>query len=202
MDHHWLLTWSTYGTWVPRSGGGGGGGGRDPAGGEPRESGNGDPLPPRPDPRERAAAARYMLAEPPARFDGRDAGIVVADFRQTAAIRRWRIYAGAVTAEQVHLVVGVGEDPPASSLLRDFKSYASRALNLDRGYRRRWWTRSGSTRPLRTEGHLAAAVDWVRGRPDALARIEDTGDPPAPADTPRNADRADVRIDAGASRHG
>ena len=82
----------------------------------------------------------------------------------------------------MQLVVAVSGDPPATSLLRDFKAYASRALNVDRGYRRRWWTRSGVTKPLRNEGQVLAAMRQVCALPDALARIEDTGEPGADAE--------------------
>ena len=180
MEHYWLLTWSTYGTWVPLAARASSERVSVPGGAAER---GGPQARPFVDPRERAAAARRMLVEPPASFSARDAEIVVAEFRETARIRRWRIFAGGVTPTRVHLVVGVADDPPASTLLRDFKAYASRALNADRGYRRRWWTRSGATRPLRVEAHILAAIEWVQKRPDCLARIADTGEPreaPAP----------------------
>ncbi|MDA1003587.1 MAG: hypothetical protein O3B31_09625 [Chloroflexi bacterium] len=182
MEHCWLLTWSTYGTWVPDAARGGTG--EVAAAGRRAARGHGTAeMPERSfvDPRERAAAARRMLAEPPASFSRRDAEMVVVEFRETARIRRWRIFAGAVTPTRVHLVVGVADDPPASGLLRDFKSYASRALNADRGFRRRWWTRSGSTRPLRVEGQILAAIEWVQKCPETIARIADTGEPQEPA---------------------
>lgn len=134
-----------------------------------------------------------MLAEPPVSFAQRDAEMVATEFRETARIRRWRIFAGAITPTRVHLVVAVAGDPPASSLLRDFKAYASRALNSDRGFRRRWWTRSGSTRPLRAEGPSLAAIEWVQKCPDAIARISDTGEPrEAPSDAPAATDQSGV----------
>lgn len=53
-------------------------------------------------------------------------------------------------ANHVHLIVGVPGDPDPATLLRDFKSYASRALNLNSGDSRppsgTWWTEQGAKR--------------------------------------------------------
>ena len=61
----------------------------------------------------------------------------------------------------VHLVVGVPGDPEPDTLLRDFKSYASRALNhrWPKPASGTWWTQSGSTRKL---ADMPAAVRYAQ----------------------------------------
>src|SRR5262249_59868045 len=70
-------------------------------------------------------------------------------------------------ANHVHLVVGV---PGPSALLRDFKSYASRALNLrDRvSVRPRWWTERGSKRKIADWDTLETVLRYVREQAYAL----------------------------------
>jgi REP element-mobilizing transposase RayT len=168
-EHHWLLTWSTYGTWVPE-------GHRDASvAGRLVDGRIARPPGPRAEgavQRERAAAARRLLREPPVWFGRHDAEVIVGSFRETAAHHAWSLLAAAVMPNHVHIVVGVAGDPAPSTLVRDFKAYASRALNRDRGYepgvRGRWWTRSAATRPLRDAKQLAAAIDYVSAQPDRL----------------------------------
>jgi REP element-mobilizing transposase RayT len=170
MDqHHWLLTWSTYGTWVPE-------GHRDGAVGrlvDGRVAAPDGGRAERAVQLERAAAARRLLRTPPVWLTEHDADLILASFRDTAAHHAWMLHAAAAMPNHVHIVVGVGGDPAPSTLVRDFKSYASRALNRDRGFepgvRGQWWTRSAATRPLRDERQVAAAVDYVRRQPERLA---------------------------------
>jgi len=63
----------------------------------------------------------------------------------------------------VHLVVGVPEDPQPSSILGDFKSYASRALNqhISESQARRWWTESGSKHKLPNQWAVLASIRYV-----------------------------------------
>jgi hypothetical protein len=73
-------------------------------------------------------------------------------------------------ANHVHLVVGVPGDPDPSALLRDFKSYASRALNLrDRvSVKPRWWTEQGSKRKIADWDNLETVLRYVREQAYAL----------------------------------
>jgi REP element-mobilizing transposase RayT len=169
-QRHWLLTWSTYGTWVPEGEREGAGSGRLVAG---RVAGPAAGRAYWDEQRERAAAARRLLREPPVWLTRHDAELILESFRDTAAHHDWVLYAVAVMPNHLHIVVSVAGDPDPSTLVRDFKAYASRALNQDRGYepgvRGRWWTRSAATRPLRLEAHVAGAVDYVRKQQDCLA---------------------------------
>jgi REP element-mobilizing transposase RayT len=69
----------------------------------------------------------------------------------------------AVTRTHVHLVVRVEGDPDGADLVRDFKSYAARRLNAGWGRPANgsWWSESGSRRPLKGDGNVAAAVEYV-----------------------------------------
>jgi REP element-mobilizing transposase RayT len=83
--------------------------------------------------------------------------LVLNAIRETCAFRRWTLLAAHVRSAHVHLVVdGTIE---ASSAIRDFKSYASRALNGE-GVRRRW-ARGGNARMLRDSQAVRAAVRYV-----------------------------------------
>jgi len=53
-------------------------------------------------------------------------------------------------------------------VLRDLKRYGSRALNQQHGHPQRWWTKSGSRRPLRAEPNVLAAIRYVRDQPQPL----------------------------------
>jgi hypothetical protein len=86
----------------------------------------------------------------------------VAQFQETVSVRWWRLLAVAIMRTHVHLVVNAGETAP-DILLRDFKSYGSRALNLkwSKPESGTWWTESGSRRRLRDEHAVRAAVRYV-----------------------------------------
>jgi REP element-mobilizing transposase RayT len=184
MDRHWLLTWTTYGSWLP--------GDRRGFVGQLRDA-TGLPyihnLPHTPCDADMPAlegAMRAAMKGAPIRLGPAQAEALVAQFRETAAYRGWLLLAGAVMANHVHLVVGVPGDPDPEKLLHDFKSYASRTLNRlgSRPVNGTWWTESGSKRKLRD---VLAAVEYVRNqeRPlviwvneEALDRGVDTPRPP------------------------
>ena len=70
-----------------------------------------------------------------ARLDFGQACTVLAAMRETCGFRGWTLLAAHVRSTHVHVVVdGI---TATSAVLRDFKAYASRALNRD-GVRRRW----------------------------------------------------------------
>ncbi|SFI46576.1 hypothetical protein SAMN05421753_10997 [Planctomicrobium piriforme] len=71
----------------------------------------------------------------------------------------------------VHLVVDLREECPDKGLA-DLKAYGSRAFNNTFGKLAsgRWWTEKGSTRFLKDEEALHAAMDYVLHRqPNPLA---------------------------------
>ena len=90
----------------------------------------------------------------------------ITALRAQAEFRKHRLFAAAVMANHVHLVVGVVGDPEPEWLLGDFKAYASRALNLRWPKPRNgtWWTRSGSKQKLPDEPAVIAAVRYVESQ--------------------------------------
>jgi REP element-mobilizing transposase RayT len=163
----WLLTNTTYGTWLPG----------DPRGsvtsvrdlrpgdkptpfrfehdlpGEPWE----DPIP------GLYRSALEQLKGPPIYLDREKADIVLTQFLETAAYRGWTPQAIAIMANHFHLVVLVADDPEPSKILADFKAYGSRALNARYGKppSETWWTGKGSRRKLPDERALVCAIRYV-----------------------------------------
>ena len=96
------------------------------------------------------------------------AGQVLASFLETANIQEWWIGAIAVMANHVHLVVTVGGDPEPGLLIRRFKNFCSRSLNIYWG-KQDWWTASGSNRQLSDQNAINAAMQYVIEQFEALA---------------------------------
>jgi REP element-mobilizing transposase RayT len=71
--------------------------------------------------------------------------------------------AAAVMRNHVHLVIVADDGIEPATMLRDFKSYGSRKLNLrwPRPASGTWWTESGSRRRLPDENAIRAAVRYV-----------------------------------------
>jgi REP element-mobilizing transposase RayT len=110
------------------------------------------------------------LSGDPVRLTRALAEVVRRQFEETARIRGWQLLAGAIMANHIHLVVGVPGDPDPSALIRDFKSYASRALNhRDRvAARPSWWTEQGSKRKIADWDTLETVLRYVREQVYAL----------------------------------
>ena len=152
-DRYWLLTWTTYATWLPGDDRGSVVDNR-----RHRQNTPGTPyLAAQSAIHRRAVAAQ---AGAPVYLTADQAAVVLTQFQNTAAYRGWSLRAAAVMRNHVHLVVGVPGDPEPDTLLRDFKSYASRALNgrWPKPASGTWWTQSGSTRKL---SDVPAAVGYV-----------------------------------------
>ena len=162
MDRFWLLTSTTYGTWLPG----------DERGSVSRSfTDTGDrcydniPLtdPTKPARGLRKAAAMQQKAAS-LLLTKAQADVLAQQFKETAEYRGWRLATLAVMRNHIHLIVGVYGDPDSQSLLACFKSYGSRALNKSWGKpaSERWWTRSGSTRKLPSEEAVLAAIRYVQ----------------------------------------
>ena len=162
MDRCWLLTWTTYGSWLP---------GDHRGFVSTQRNDNGLPyihnLPGTPcdaDVPRLEKAMRAAMCGPPIRLTHDQAKTVAAQFQETASYRDWLLLAVSVMANHVHIVVGVTGDPEPDKLLHDFKSYASRSLNRScpRPVNGTWWTESGSKRKLRDEEAIRDAVNYIR----------------------------------------
>ena len=147
----YLLTWTTYGAWLPG----------DARGWvDKHDAGAGVPYQ-HPD-AGRQAAARARMSESAVRLSRRARDAVDAAIRETCAYRGWPVHALAVRSNHVHAVVTAGGVEPGWAR-KALKSYGSRALNrlYPTPRRRHWWTQGGSDRYLNDERSLGAAVRYV-----------------------------------------
>ncbi len=165
MRCYWLITWRTYGTWLP------GEAGfvsefRDRGGrkvllntpGEPTADAN---------PKLAAYSARIMDEEA-VHLTPALAKAVADQLRETARIRQWQLLALAVLTTHVHVVIGVPEDLNPERALADFKAWCTRRLNQQVGPRKHWWVQSGSIRKKATPTRIRGAVEYVRDQEHPL----------------------------------
>lgn len=172
---YWLLTCSTYGTWLPGDPRGSVTSVRDVRPGEApspsrrEHSVYGEPF--EPPNRHLHGSAGLLLSAPPVLLTTEQAKIVVRQFADTAEYRGWKLLAAAVMANHFHVVLGVHAETEPRKLLTDLKAYASRGLNeTTTRTNNKWWTRNGSRRRILDQAALDAAINYVlRKQPNPLA---------------------------------
>jgi REP element-mobilizing transposase RayT len=159
---YWLLTWTTYGTWLP---------GEERGFVSPVRASSGDKWKSRnelgtPYSRsmpglKRASQSRLKCA--PIYLDIEKSQVIFKQFQETAEYRGWHLEAVAIMANHVHLVVSLDVDVAPDVLLKDFKSYASRALNSrwDKPACGTWWAESGSKRKKSNHNAVENAIRYV-----------------------------------------
>jgi REP element-mobilizing transposase RayT len=162
MDRYWLLTWTTYATWLPGDARGfvsivvgeDGKGVRHNTPGTPCDA----------DHPNLQRYARQTLKGQPIYLIAEQAFALLAQFQETACCRQWLLQAVSIMANHIHIVLGVPGDPEPETLLRDLKSYGSWGLNRRWGKpaSATWWTESGSKRKLENESAVPAAVQYVK----------------------------------------
>lgn len=183
----WLLTNTTYGTWLPGDDRGSVTSVRDIRPWEPPSEVRlehdlpGEPyeaaIP------ELAASTRDRMTGPPVYLDSETAGVLLLQFRETAAYRRWELAAVAVMYNHFHLVVRVPDDPDPRKVLADFKAYGSRSLNRRYGEppSGTWWTTNGSKRKLPDDRAVVSATNYVlKKQPNPLVVWSPTDEPGEP----------------------
>jgi REP element-mobilizing transposase RayT len=166
MERYWLLTWTTYGTWLPGDRRGFVSEVRDEAGDKALHN-----LPGTPYDEDMPALEAYaasIMCEDAVWLDLPKAQAVADQLRETAGHRGWWILVLAVMANHVHVVVGVPGDPDPEKILADFKAWATRRLKRGWAGREHWWTAGGSKRPKKAAEAIRAAVVYVRDQPNAL----------------------------------
>ena len=179
MANTWLLTWTTYGTWLPG----------DPRGSVTRVREGAQSGGPRVEYDQPgtayigavpglARAAANSMRGPPIWLTQSQAEHTLAEFKNTAAYRQWSLLAAAIMTNQVHLVLCAPDELSSSKLMQILKSYASRKLNQQFGKPRSetWWTSSGSKRRLPDDRAVRNAVNYVRKQHRPLA-MHIAGDP-------------------------
>jgi REP element-mobilizing transposase RayT len=112
--------------------------------------------------------APYLLSAP-------NRNAVLGAIREVCLHRRWSLMAAHIRTTHVHVVVEADAKP--ERVMNDFKSYASRRLNESspEGPNRKRWGRHGSTRWLRDQDDIFAAIRYVvdrQGEPMAVFEAE------------------------------
>jgi len=161
MDRYWLLTSTTYGSWLPGDERGFVSSWRDQSGQLVIHNIPGTPYDADMPALERNA--EELLKGDPVRFTLAQAEALLGQFLETAGCRGWQLLAVGIMATHIHLVVGVPGDPAPKKILGDFKSYGSRVLNRrwEKPASGTWWTVKGSKRKLPDEDAVLAAVKYV-----------------------------------------
>lgn len=161
-DRNWLLTWTTYGTWLPGDERGFVSNVDDGASAKQvRHNIPGTPYDK--DMADLMTAATARTVGDPVRLNKRQAEALLLQFNETANYRGWLLRAIAIMTHHCHIVAGVVGDPEPGGLLRDFKSYGSRALSRlsEKPESGRWWTESGSKRKLPDDDAILASIRYV-----------------------------------------
>ncbi len=164
---HWLLTTTTYGTWLPGDPRGSVTSVRERRVSEPittsrREHDEVGTLWEESLPGLFASAVASLKCEP-VFLAKAHADLLLSQFRETAAHRGWQLLAVAIMATHFHIVVRVEGDPGPGRVLGDLKSYGSRKLSSAFGKPESgtWWTAEGSKRKLPDERAVRDGVYYV-----------------------------------------
>lgn len=163
----WLLTNTTYGTWLPGDRRGSVTSVRDRRPDDPRGTTRiehdrpGEPWEPsRPGLRR---SAEKLLKGPPIYLTLPQAEALLAQFIETAEFRGWVLLAVSIMANHYHVVIQAPEDVNADRVLSDLKAYATRRLSREFGAptSKTWWTSKGSQRWLRDDRAVADGTNYV-----------------------------------------
>jgi REP element-mobilizing transposase RayT len=164
MNRFWLITSTTYGTWLPGDARGFVSTVHNDDGHRVRHNEFGTPydagIP------ELESSAQKLMRGTPVFLGSAQALVVKEQFLETVAHRGWQLHAVSVMANHFHAVV---ESPPevhSTKILGDLKSYASRALNSrwQKPVAGTWWTEGGSRRSLSNEEAITKAIVYVAAR--------------------------------------
>ncbi|WP_020475494.1 transposase [Zavarzinella formosa] len=168
MTRTWLITWTTYATWLPGDARGFVGDIRTDDAEKVIHNGHGTEYE-QGNPALRKAMKEILSGEPV--WLTPEQGVAVAgQIRETMAYRKWILLAVAVMPNHAHVLVTVLETVHQNTILRDLKAYASGALNRLGGKTTggRWWTHGGSTRLKTDDWMIQTAFAYVRDQPGAL----------------------------------
>jgi REP element-mobilizing transposase RayT len=163
----WLLTNTTYGTWLPGDERGSVTSVRDRRPSDPKTSSRvehdkpGEPWEGSM-PRLQRSAQKTMKG-PPIYLALPQAETLLAQLLETAAHRGWVMLAASIMANHYHLVIQASEDWQADRVLSDLKAYATRKLSSEYGApaSETWWTAKGSKRRLRDNRAVAHGKNYV-----------------------------------------
>lgn len=162
----YLLTNTTYGTWLPGDPRGSVTAVRDRRPGDPvtrarlRHNKPGQACEPEIIGLRRSAVAQ--LKTEPVWLTQEKARAVLRQFRETAAYRHWELLALAIMSNHFHMVLSAAAGENPRQILSSLKAYASRRLNQDFGrLEGKRWTKYGSCRSLKHPAAVDGAVNYV-----------------------------------------
>lgn len=118
-----------------------------------------------------------LLKEQPFHLEECHRETVLKIAKEVCEFRKWSLLAAHVRSTHLHLVVNAG-DPP-EKVMNDVKAYATRALRAAIPGRRRFWTQHGSTRYLRGEKNVTAAIDYVLNQQGERMQFTELKEPEA-----------------------
>lgn len=163
----WLLTNTTYGTWLPGDERGSVTSVRDRRPGEPASSVRREHDRPG-DAWEGSLpglrrSARRLMKGPPIYLTLGQAKTLLQQFLETAEYRGWELLAASIMANHYHLVIQASAEWRADRILTDFKAYGTRTLSSTYGVPASgtWWTGKGSKRRLPDDRAVASATNYV-----------------------------------------
>ncbi len=161
MDRYWLLTWTCYGHWLPGDRRGFVGNVCDRDGLRAVHNIPGTPFDA--DIPELEQWTKAHMRGPCVVLSKREAEALIAQFQETARVRRWALQAASVMFNHTHVVLGVTGDPDPGSILNTLKAWATRALKKIRPLPAggRFWTANGSKRKLPDHAAVQEAVVYV-----------------------------------------
>ena len=117
------------------------------------------------------ASQRFMKGRP-VWLTVEHAEVILGQFQVTSDYRGWMLHAASVMANHFHTIVEAPLETSAEDILRDLKSYASRQLNSRFGKPSggTWWTASGSKRALNRIDRLDRPIRYVLNQHQFLVR--------------------------------
>jgi REP element-mobilizing transposase RayT len=165
-----LITWTTYGTWLPGDRRGYVSNTRRALGWEPKE--NAPQTSYRADDAYTRHCAQELQQGPTVRLTATQARSAAEALLESTTRRGWRIERAAVMTDHVHVVLS--ECPPDGSVCRRvLKGVSQQALGRLAGRLQRWWTAGGSDRYLNDVTSIDAAIAYVANQRGILAEIVD-----------------------------
>jgi REP element-mobilizing transposase RayT len=166
-----LITWTTYGAWLPGDPRGHVSNTRlDPHGHIPRQNTPGTPV--APGDAFTRDKARELLAQPPVSLSSAEARVAAQALADAATARGWRILRAAVMANHVHVVV-TDCPPDGSAVRRVLKGVSQAALSKFVGRPQLWWTSHGSDRYKNDGSAIENAINYVARQDRMLAAVVD-----------------------------
>ncbi len=170
MVTYWLITWTTYGTWLPGSKRGFVGNVRV-AGGR-QETHNAYATPYDANLPRLEEWVRGRMTGPPVALTPADTAAMTAQFMETARIREWELVAASVMFNHTHILVGTPAAADPDKTRETLKSWATRAVMKRRPLppNGTFWTVNGSARTRKDEKAVRAGIVYtVRKQPRPLA---------------------------------